>query len=351
MKLLQLTQLKPGMKLAEDVILPDGRLLLLAGFILRPLYIKKLKMFNVHYVYVEDDFLASTEECEEEKIYNNAVDTLKSFFSLASNNKKPNISEIEKATSEIISGVFNNEIVMMQLTGIRDVDRYTYLHSVDVCIYSIILGKNLGYDKDMLMDLGIGAILHDIGKCKIPPQILLKPGQLTTDEFSLMMLHTVYGAEILKNICGMNSRIANIAFQHHEKWNGSGYPAGISAYDIDTFPRIVSLVDVYDALTSDRIYRKREQPHIAADYLKRNSGILFDPYMIDLFMENIAVYFEGTLVQLNTGELGYVIETKSSESKRQIVNVISNKFGPPVLHPYKVDLNQNQDIKISKIFI
>jgi putative nucleotidyltransferase with HDIG domain len=339
------------MKLADDVILPDGRLLLLAGFILRPLYIQKLKMFNVKCVNVEDDFLTSTEECEEEKIYNHAVDTLKSFFSLASSNKKPNISEVEEATAEIISGVINNDIVMMQLTGIRDIDRYTYLHSVDVCIYSTILGKSLGYDKDMLLDLGIGAILHDIGKCKIPPEILLKPGKLTTDEFSLMMLHTVYGAEILKSTCGMNSRIANIAFQHHEKWNGSGYPTGVAAYDIDAFPRIVSLVDVYDALTSDRIYKEREQPHIAVDYLKRNSGILFDPYLVDLFVENIAVYFEGTLVQLSTGELGYVIETNSPDNKRQIVNVISNKFGPPVLHPYKVDLNQNQDITISKIFI
>lgn len=339
------------MRLASDVILPDGRLLLLSGFIMKPLYIRKLKMFNVPYVYVEDDFFTPTEESEEEKIYSQAVDVIRNFFSLASKNKKPNLSEIEKTTGEIISGVINNETVMLQLTGIRDIDSYTYLHSVDVCIYSVILGKNLGYSKDMLMDLGMGAILHDVGKCKIPSKILFKPGKLTTDEYSLMMLHTVYGAEILKSSYGMNSRIANIAFQHHEKWNGSGYPTGIAAYDIDPFPRIVSLVDVYDALISDRVYRKGEQPHIATDYIKRNSGILFDPYIVNLFMENIAIYFEGTLVQLSTGELGYVMETISHKNERQIVNVFSNKFGPPVLHPYTVDLNQNQDVKISKIFI
>ncbi len=351
MKLLQLSQLKPGMKLAVDVILSDGRLLLLSGFIMKPLYIRKLMMFNVPFVYVEDDYFTPVEDCEEKKIYNHAVSFVENFFSLVSNNEKSDISEVKNTVNDIITGVIKNDTIMIQLTGMLDIDRYTYIHSVDVCIYSLIIGKKLGYSNDMLLELGTGAILHDIGKCKIPPEILLKPDKLTTDEFSLMMLHTVYGAEILKSCCGMNSRIANIAFQHHEKWNGSGYPTGVAAYDIDPFPRIVALVDVYDALTSDRVYRKGELPHIATDYLKVNSGILFDPYLVKLFIENIATYFEGTLVQLSTGELGYVMETKSSENTRQMVNVFSNNFGPPVLQPYTVDLNQKKDVKISKIFI
>ena len=147
---------------------------------------------------------------------------------------------------------------MLQLTGIRDIDNYTFLHSVDVCIYSIIIGKKLGYGKEPLMTLGMGAILHDIGKCKVPVEILQKPDRLTDEEFHTMKLHTVYGYEIIKNSYQLSTKIANIAFQHHEKWDGSGYPMGISQIDIDPLSRIVALADVYDALTSDRVYKKRE---------------------------------------------------------------------------------------------
>lgn len=195
---LELSQVKPGMRLAKDVILPDGRLLLLAGFIVKPLYLRKLEAFRVEYVYVEEGYFEPLEEFEEERLYNHAAATIKSIFALAGRDRVADISAVRDTVNDILNKVMENETVMLQLTGIRDIDNYTFLHSVDVCIYSIIIGKKLGYGKEPLMTLGMGAILHDIGKCKVPVEILQKPDRLTDEEFHTMKLHTVYGYEIIK---------------------------------------------------------------------------------------------------------------------------------------------------------
>lgn len=346
-----LSQLKPGMRLAKDVILEDGRLLLLAGFAIKPLYIRKLIAFNVTDIYIEEGSFTPVEEFEEEKVYNHAAKTIKNIFSLARKDHTVNISLVRDSVSEILQKVIENETVMLQLTGIRDIDNYTFLHSVDVCIYSTIIGKKLGYGKDPLMALGMGAILHDLGKCKVPIDILQKPDKLTDSEFRQMKLHTVHGCEIIKSSYNLSSKIANIAFQHHEKWDGSGYPLGLTANTIDPLARIVALADVYDALTSDRVYKKRELPHIAAEYIKNNSGVLFDPFIVELFINSIATYDEGTLVLLNTGELGSIISSGIAGSTRQKVNVFSNKSGPPILQPYIIDLNEHKNVEIVEIYL
>lgn len=346
-----LFQLTPGMKLAKDVILPDGRLLLLAGFVIKPLYIRKLEAFQVVDVFVEDGPYMPIEDFEEERVYMHAASIIKNVFAMAKKENSVEVSAVRDAVSEILLKVLENETVMLQVTGIRDIDNYTFLHSVDVCIYSTMIGKKMGFGRELLMTLGMGAILHDIGKCKVPIEILRKPGRLSVSEFEQMKLHTVHGSEIIRNSYGLSSSMANIAFQHHEKWNGSGYPLGITSDSIDLMARIVSLVDVYDALTSDRVYKKKELPHIAAEYIKDNANTLFDPFIVDLFINNIAVYSEGTIVLLNTGELGSIIYTKDSGGVRQKVNIFSNKSGPPVLQPYIIDLNERRDVKIIEVFV
>ncbi len=368
---LPVSQLQAGMKIAKDIILSDGRLLLLAGFYIKPLYLRALDAFKVKYVFVEEGEYSPIEELEEEKIYNHAAYVIKNAFKLLRNGENVSIDAIENSVNEILKKIIENETVMLQLTGIRDVDHYTYLHSVDVCIYSTIIGKKLGYSKGQLMTLGMGAILHDIGKCKVSSDIVHKPDKLTDDEFNQMKLHTVYGSDIIKASYQLNSKISNIAFQHHEKWDGSGYPLGICTNSINPFSRIVTLADVYDALTSDRVYKKKALPHVAAEYIKNQSGTLFDPYIVELFINSIAVYQEGTVVLLSTGELGSIIYGNSagnsldnkaenssgntadntSGTTRQKVHVFSNKSGPPVLNPYIIDLNERRDIEIVEVFL
>ncbi len=348
---LPVSELIPGMKLAKDVYLQDGRLLLLSGFVVKPMYLRKLQAFNVDAVYVVKDSFTPVEEFYEEKLYRHAYDTIKKIFTQVRNGKDTDISVIRETVVDIIGKVMENETVLLQLTGIRDIDNYTYLHSIDVCIFATIMGKKMGFGKDTLVDLGMGAILHDIGKCKVPQEILKKPDKLTDFEFSEMKLHPVYGCEIIKSVYGLNSKIASIAFQHHEKWDGTGYPLGIRDKNINPFSRIVTLADVYDALTSDRIYKKKALPHVAAEYIRKNSGVLFDPDIVDLFVSNIAIYAEGTIVLLNTGELGSITSTGICDATRQKVFIFSNRSGPPLLNPYTLDLNEHCEIEIVEIFL
>ncbi len=346
-----ISYLKSGMRLAKDVVLEDGRLLLLAGFVIKPLYLRKLEAFKIATVYIESTTFSSTNEFEEEVLYKQAASSIKECFILTRDNATVDISRIKISVNEILQKIIENETVMLQLTGVRDIDNYTFLHSVDVCIYSIIIGKKIGYNEDLLMALGMGAILHDIGKCKVSIDILQKPDKLTNNEFNQMRFHTALGCEIIKNSYHLSTRIGNIAFQHHERWDGSGYPLGTTTNTIDSLARIVALADVYDALTSDRVYKKRELPHIAAEYIKKNSGILFDPYIVEMFINSIAVYSEGTLVLLNTGELGSIISPGIIGSAKQKVYVFSNKSGHPVLQPYIVDLNERKDAEIIEVFL
>ncbi|MDP4092286.1 MAG: HD-GYP domain-containing protein [Bacillota bacterium] len=337
------------MKLAKDVYLSDGRVLLLAGFIIKSRYIRKLELFNIPFVYITEEEPVALTEFSEERVYAEAFNTIKSVMTSVREGKELDIAAVKDTVDDIVHKVINNETVFMQLTGIRDIDNYTFLHSVDVCIYSVITGKKLGLNKEELNDLGIGAVLHDIGKCKVPNEILLKPGKLTDEEFNIMKLHTVYGHEIVSNTPGLNKKIANIACQHHEKWDGSGYPLGISKYQIDKFARIVTAADIYDALTADRIYRKRDMPHMAAEYIVANSSILIDPEIASIFIKNITVYPEGAIVLLNTGEIGSVIEANKNMSLRPKVRIIARKEGPPVLEPYTVDLMHDLDVFIIDI--
>lgn len=341
-----ISELKPGMKLAKDVELVDGRLLLLAGFIIKQQYITKLDFFQIPHVYIHEDQTTPQEEISEEKIYNETFNTLKSTLTAVREGQGADVPKVKEAVNHIVKKVLENESVFMNLTGIRDIDNYTFLHSVDVCIFSVITGKKIGLSSTDLTELGTGAILHDIGKCKISQEILLKPGKLTDDEFRHMKLHAIHGYDIINNTPGLNKRIANIACQHHEKWDGSGYPLGLANFQIDKFARIVSIADVYDALTSDRVYKKKGLPHEAAEYILNHSSTLFDPELVQVFIKNIAIYPDGMIVVLSTGEIGRVTNNQKGSPFRPIVEIFSRRNGSPIFDPYEIDLSKEPGILI-----
>lgn len=351
MRKILVSDLKPGMVLAKDVYNhEDGRLLLLKGFSMKPRYISKLESLDITYVYIDEEATPVAEEdIREEQIYSEAFTTIKNVLTSVREGDSIEVAPVKETVDEIVQKIINNENVFMQLTGIRDIDNYTFHHSVDVCIYSVITGKSLGLSNEELTELGMGAILHDIGKCKIPSEILLKPGRLTDDEFLVMKLHTVYGYEIIYNTNGLNKRIANIACQHHEKWDGTGYPVGLRDNQIDKLARIVTVADVYDALTADRCYRKKDLPHEAAEFVMGNSGRLFDPDIAKNFINNIQVYPEGCMVLLNTGEIGSVVDAGKNMALRPKLKIIARKEGPPIFDPYIVDLMANPSVFIVDI--
>lgn len=348
MRKISVEELAPGMKLARDVILEDGRFLLLKGFTIKNRYLERIRHYGVPYLYVEDE-IGKLEYFSEEVVYTETFQTIKTVMESVRQGADINLPVLKDTVDDIIQKILNDDNVFMKLTGIRDIDNYTYLHSVDVCIYSVIAGKSMHLSESEISDLGMGAILHDMGKCKIPLNILNKPARLTKDEYEVIKKHTVLGYDVIRKTPGMDHRIANIALSHHEHWDGTGYPLGKARTDIDLLSRIVAVADVYDALTANRVYRKRFMPHEAAEYLVANASQHFDPEILKVFLDNIAVYPADIIVLLNTGEIARVVEAKGTMSIRPKVMVITRKEGPPVLTPYEIDLQEKTDVFIVDI--
>jgi len=348
MQRLSVKELKPGMRLARDDVLDDGRILLLKGFTIKPRYIKKLELHNVPYIFVEDS-LAEPEEISEERVYEDAFANIKYIMECIRYDKETDMEVLKDTVNDLVHHILNDDMIFMTLTGIRDIDNYTFLHSVDVCIYTVVTSKAIGMSFDEIYELTMAAILHDVGKCKIPLAILNKPDKLTSEEFEIMKRHTLYGLEIVNQMPGLNQKIGKIICQHHEKWDGSGYPMGIKGNDIELGARIISIADVYDALTANRVYRKRYMPHEAAEYLMAQNGTQFDPELLKRFIENIAVYPQDLIVLLNTGEVARVLPSKGIASMRPRVSVITRKDGPPILDPYEIDLLENPTVFVVDI--
>lgn len=353
MRKILVSELKPGMTLAKDVYNhEDGRLLLLKGFSMQQRYIEKLDSLGIMYVYIDEEApIAIIEDRNEEEVYNEAFSTMKDVLTTVTEGGSVQVAPVKDTVDEIVGRVINNESVFTQLTGMKDIDNYTFHHCVDVCVFSVITGKKIGLSVEDLTELGMGAILHDIGKCRVPLSILNKPGKLTDEEFMTMKLHSIYGFEIIQNTDGLSKKMATIACQHHEKWNGSGYPSSLREGQIDILARIVTLADVYDALTANRCYKKKSLPHEAADFIMKNAGIMFDPELTSIFINNITIYPEGTMVILNSGEIGSVIESDhlGVMGLKPKIRVISRKDGPPVFEPYVIDLSANQNLFIIDI--
>lgn len=345
---LPVAKLESGMRLARDVILRDGRILLLKGFTIKPRYIQKLEAYKVKTVFIEE-VLVPIEKIDEERIYEDAFTNIKNVMESVRCGDIADIRILRDTVDEMVRYILNDDVVFMALTGIRDIDNYTFLHCVDVCIYSVITAKALNMTTDEIKEVAMAAILHDIGKCKIPLDILNKPDKLNDDEFFIIKNHAIYGMDIIKNTPGLTAKISKIVCQHHEKWDGSGYPLGLKNFDIDRSARIVSVADVYDALTANRIYRKRFMPHEAAEYLLAQSETHFDPKILKVFIDSIAVYPEGIVVMLNTGEIAKVLPAKGILSMRPRVSVITKKDGPPIFDPYEIDLKRNPTVFIVDI--
>lgn len=353
MRKIPVAELKSGMTLARDVYNhEDGRLLLLKGFSLQQRYISKLNSLGIMYVYIDEEApITIVEDRNEEEVYNEAFSTMKDVLTTVTEGGTLQVAPVRDTVDDIVSKVMNNDSVFTQLVGMKDIDNYTFHHCVDVCVFSVITGKSIGLSVEELTELGMGSILHDIGKCRVPLNILNKPGKLTDEEFMTIKLHSIYGFEIIQNTHGLGKRISNIACQHHEKWNGSGYPTGLKENQIDILARIVTIADVYDALTADRCYKRKSLPHEAAEFVIANAGIMFDPELAKVFVNNITIYPEGTMVILNTGEIGSVTQPDQHGAMglRPKIRVLSRKDGPPVFEPYIVDLSAKDDLFIVDI--
>nr|WP_152945113.1 HD-GYP domain-containing protein [Desulfofundulus thermobenzoicus] len=346
------------MKVWRSIYNSRGRLLVAAGTVLGRGYIRRLKAHGVPAVYIDDGLLPGV--CVEDVISDDVrVQAMKQVRLLLEEEPQGapagraliRVQEIAQAVNEIIDELLSRESVVVNLADIRSLDDYTFGHSVNVCVLSLITGITLGYGREELFRLGMGAVLHDIGKVRVPEEILNKPGPLTGEEFEVVKQHTVCGYELLQCLSGVGHAPACVALQHHERHDGQGYPEGLRGDEIHPFARIVAVADVFDALTADRVYRRALPVHEAWEMLAGSGGFLFDFRIVRAFLYNVAAYPVGTVVALSSGEIGVVVETVRGLSRQPRVRVLFDAGGAPVTDGRERHLAGERGITVVRVVV
>jgi HD-GYP domain-containing protein (c-di-GMP phosphodiesterase class II) len=348
---LDIENVLPGMILNEDIYHEDN-LLLPKGTVIKPGYLDKLVSRGVFKVNVcngssqYDNFLSNPVE----KFYVKAYDEIAEMIDNQKKGIKLDATAILILIEKIMEKVYTNKDSILLLTGFRGKCDYFYAHSLDVCIYSLIAAKALNIDYENTMTLGMGALLHDIGKIKIPDSILLKQGSLTNEEYEEAKKHSIYGYRLVAGISGMKHEAAKIVLQHHERCDGSGYPWNAVADEILFLSKIVAVADIYDALTSDRVYRKKVLPHEAAEYLLCISNSQIDTKIAKVFLKDVAIYPKGCQVLLNTNQIGVVMDSNSKMPLRPLLKILSDRDKHPVKSPFEFELQTHPDVFIVHMF-
>ncbi len=236
------------------------------------------------------------------------------------------MNHVRENIGAIIGQVHTNPAAMISLVHLRDLDQYTFMHSVNVSVLSIILGKRLGLETSQLEMLGTGSILHDVGKALVSQQILNKPGKLSDEEFVEMKAHAQRGYEILRKR-GADEQVSRIALMHHEKLSGRGYPLGLKAEKVPLLARIVAIADVYDALTGDRVYKKAMHPSQAFGLMEQDVGQHLDSSLYTIFKSLLGLYPVSSQVLLANGSIARVISQNSTDPARPVVEVLRTRYG------------------------
>ncbi len=298
---------------------------------------------------IDDESLQRSKEVAK-KTYAQSVSVTRELMTSVRMGRSPNVKKIKRVVQGIVDQILNEETSLIGLTTIRDYDEYTFTHSVNVCIFSVALGKRLGFGKVQLYDLGMAALFHDIGKSRVPAEIINKPGGLSDDEWRLIAAHPWLGALALFQLRGQQElpyRSMIVAHEHHMKLDLTGYPRPIRSRALSMFSKIVAVADGFDAATSRRSYQTTPlSPAQVLQEMRDNPRRGMDPVVVKAFINLTGIYPVGTLVVLDTFELGIVHAVNSIPEmlSRPIVRVISDSMGN-LLHPGSLaDLSeQNAD--------
>ncbi|HAS73207.1 MAG TPA: hypothetical protein DCS67_03590 [Clostridiales bacterium UBA8960] len=250
-----------------------------------------------------------------------AIADTKEIFSQIRDEGVLDLERIRKNVEETLPDMVRNNDVLMRLNQLRHSDDYTFEHSIRVSILATMIGKWLGYTQDELLELGEAGLLFDIGKLNIPDFVLKKPSNVTLDEYELIKKHAQFGYSILLKTKGVTSNIKYAALHHHERLDGSGYPLRLRENQIHDFAKIIAVCDVFDALITDRPYKKGISPLLAADYISWSSGKLFDAEVCYVFIKRLSEYFVGKRVVLSNGMEGKIVFVDTNFPTRPTIQV------------------------------
>lgn len=273
-----------------------------------------------------------------QKIHRQAHRVVRSVMNDVRLGQAVQMDQVEEVVEAITESILRNAGALIGLSGIKDKDEYTFLHSVSVCTLLVTFARSLGMDAETLRLVGIGGLLHDTGKMKVPNEILNKPGKFTDEEFAIMKTHPEEGWKILREIPGMHEIPLDITLHHHERVDGSGYPHRLPGESISQFAKMAAVVDVYDAITSDRCYHRGMPAPEGLRKLWEWSKFHFDPQLVQAFMRTVGIYPVGSLVRLESGRLAVVMDQNDSSLLMPRVKAIFSTRSNAYIPPQEIDL-------------
>jgi HD-GYP domain-containing protein (c-di-GMP phosphodiesterase class II) len=342
MRYVPISCVRQGLILGEDLYNDIGELLLAQGSVLTSKNIQSITRLKYTGIYIDDEISKgiTVESIVSERVRAKTLKQIKDIFidyEQGGQNLNNNLDAIKLLIENIVDEIYSNQDLLVNLVDLQAYDDYTYNHCVSVAILSIALGVALAMSKQELYDLGFAALLHDIGKVFIDKNIVNKPSTLTADEFEQMKNHSLFGFEHIRNDYLVSNEILLGILDHHERYDGSGYPNKKLGDQISWYGRIIATADVYDALTSARPYRKAVLPADAMEFIMASNTAQFDSRVVEAFTRKIAPYPVGTCVLLSNGFSAIVSGNCKESGLRPKVRVY--KENDVDVEPYEIDLS------------
>ena len=348
-KSLSIYSLKPNMILSEDLIL-NGLTLVAKKIALKSSMIKTIIEFypsdTINVYSSEEDLVVTSSQIsiaqrliQTETVLNQFSNKIDKFLNSLQKNSEPDLTEIKVMSKEILDNLNDYGSILKSITNSRNIDEYLTRHCVNVALLSSMLGKWLNLPNKDLTLLTYTAFLHDIGKTKVNPTILNKPSKLTKSEFNEIKKHSFYAYTLLKDIPFLDESVISGVLTHHERLDGSGYPLGLKEDKIGIFAKIIAITDMFDAMTSDRVYSKKQNPLAVLEIMQHDCVGLLDYNYLTTFIRKMPNYYTGETVKLNNGSIG------------KIIKIDINNISKPLIYvaPNFIDLNNEKELFIIEL--
>lgn len=261
---------------------------------------------------------------------------------------KLDLVAIAELATNLINHVAALDSAAFKLYDLRQHDEYTYYHSINVCVLGTTLFRDQIKNEQDLIDLGIGLLLHDIGKSKIDLKILNKPGPLNEEEFTMMQRHVMYGYNLVKGNNDISPLAKELILNHHERANGTGYSRGLTEIQLSTFDMIAAICDVFDAVTTNRVYQPKMDIHRAVSILVRGSAKLYQTRLVNAFLRGIGRFPVGTFVMLSNGEIGVVSKVNGDALSLPVIKVVFDSHGSKLTEARELDLYLQRELYIDR---
>lgn len=351
MKRVFMEELETGMVIARTIIGADGRALLTENTRLNETYIQRLQQLGISSVYIKDG-LADIEipEVISAQVLTAVSSNVNSMFKTFTSRKTLDINQLRKMISLLLEDIVTNRNVIIHLEDIRAYDDCLLFHSINVAVLSMMTGLSMEYPEAKLVDLGLGALLHDLGMIMIDSAIFksARERELTAEEREEIQKHAEIGFNILRTYREVPTKVAHIAYQHHERFDGSGYPRKLDKKQILEYASIVAVADVFDAIVSDRPFRRGYSSTDAMLIIRRLVNTYFDSEVVEAFATNIAMYPIGCLVSLNSGHIAVVTSVSKINSLSPVVYVTLDHDLNFIEKPFQLNLQEIKGFKIQR---